>query len=137
MFSNSPNMFSKFSLSRSVLFGFHGAQVSLQWYLCVNYDHSCMRQMHNHVRTQSTLPGLLLKKIAMVQHAGHLNDTLQLDLAPSAACPRVLQRTSEIRCLRPQLPLRSKQIVYLLSDACIGTGPRLLNFLDLAVELFE
>jgi len=80
---------------------------------------------------------LLLEKVAVVQHARNFNDTFQLDLSPSAAYPGRFQRANKIRSLASQLVLRRKKVVDLLSYASVSANPLLLDFLKLAVELFE
>ena len=73
----------------------------------------------------------------MLQHAGHFHHAPQLDFAPTSARARRAQRRHQLARLAAQLRLRFDQAPHLLAEPGIGSGARLLQFLDLVVHLVE
>jgi hypothetical protein len=81
--------------------------------------------------------GVLLEKVAMLEHPGELDDTAQLDLAPVAANVRLAQRAHEVACLAGQRREPRAQRAHLLVEARTGRRTVLLDLGELAVHLLE
>ena len=93
--------------------------------------------MSGRSRPSSASARLLLEEIAVVQHAGHFHDPLQLDLSPAAANLRRPQGLDQVAGLRLQLPLGIQQRLDLFGQAAVGPGPGLLHLRDLRVHLLQ
>ena len=73
----------------------------------------------------------------MLQHAGHFHHALQLDFAPAAADGRTAQGGHQLAGFGAKLLLGIEQSAHLFVQRGVSAGARLLQFLDLAIDLFE
>ena len=73
----------------------------------------------------------------MLDHAGHLDDVAQLDLAPRAAGRRAAQRRAEAAGLRCETVHAGPERTQHLVQAPVGLTTVLLELVDLALHLAE
>ena len=77
-------------------------------------------------------------EVAVLEHAGHLDDAAQLDLAPAPADVRpVAERADEVARLAAQLLLRLGELPHLRRELRVRARARDLELLELAVDLRE
>src|SRR5204863_4700095 len=118
-----------------------GLQVSLAGELRVDDD--CFRagKLHDQVWPQpAVLCGdvNLRLEVAMLEHAGHFNDTTELDLAPAAAdVGAVAQRAYEVARLVAQDVLRLGELANLHAQLGVRSRTRYLELLELPVNLLQ
>ena len=80
---------------------------------------------------------LLFDKIAMFQHAGHLDHPPKLDFAPAPSGLRAPQRLDQVRRLGAEVLLRFRKRLDLLRQAAIGLDAGLFDFLQLGVHFAQ
>jgi hypothetical protein len=128
------------SCADAVVGRFHGFEIRLQRRLRVDNDAAVVRQAHDHVRPHPAILAvdrLLLHEVAILEHAGHLDDTLELDLAPAAAHLRRAQRADEVLRLQLQCLLRLCQCADLLGQRAVRGCADLLEVANACVDLVE
>ena len=76
-------------------------------------------------------------EVAVGEHAGHLDDALELDFSPAAARRRSAQGSDELDRFALQARLRRAEALQVLGEPGVGGGARRLQVLDLAVHLVE
>ncbi len=116
-------------------------EVRLAGALRIDDDGLRARQLHDEIGAQAAVVGpdvVLRLEIAVLEHAGHLDDAAELDLAPAAADVRpVAQRTDEVPGLAAQVLLALGEDPDLGREIGVGAGARDLELLELAVDLLE
>ena len=80
---------------------------------------------------------LLLAEVAVLHHAGELDHTLQLQLAPPAADARPFERIDETRGLQLQVLPQQIERRNSLDKGRAGLDAPALGFLDVAVDVLE
>jgi len=98
--------------------GLDGLEVGGERRHGVHHHGAPARQPHHEVRVQppvGRVDGVLLGEVAVLGHAGELDDPLQLDLAPAAANLRNPERANEVRGLGAQQGLCVAERAHLLS----------------------
>ena len=127
-------------LARDLVGRLDGLQVAVERRLGIHHDGLAGRQIHQQVRAQAAIVAEqrgLRAEIAVLQHAGHFDHAAQLNFTPPSARARRAQRGHQFARLAAQLRLRLDQAAHLLAESGIGSGARLLEFLDLMVDLVE
>src|SRR4029077_4483567 len=98
-------------------------------------------QLHDEIGAQATVvrPDVVLRlEIAVLEHAGHLDDAAELDLAPAPADVRpVAERADEVPGLAAEVLLALGEDADLGREIRVGAGARDLELLELAVDLRE
>ena len=80
--------------------------------------------------------GRLLDEVAVLEHAGQLDDALELQLAPAAAYGGLAHRFGEARGLFvQQREMRLDEVAQLLVEARVRVDARALDLAELAVDL--
>ena len=128
----------KVAAARVVVLGLGGVEVGLERRLGVDDDALAARELHDQVGSEQ--PALvvalarLLDEVAVRDHAGQLDDALELDLAPAPAYVRRPQRRHEAArlLLQPGLALGDEPQV--LVDPGDGREALLLERPRLLVE---
>jgi len=120
-------------------FGLHGVQVGREWNLRVDEDELVVAKHHlqirPHLRVASGGLAGLLEKVAVVEHAGDLDDALELQLTPSAAHLWTTQRGGQGAGFSPQVLARGHHGIDLLAQAGAQLAALLLDLDDPLVEL--
>jgi hypothetical protein len=80
---------------------------------------------------------LLLDEVDVVQHAGELDDALELHLSPAPARFGATQGFDEVAGLELQLLLRAEERLHLLGERAVGLQARRLDPPHLGVDLAE
>ena len=114
-----------------------GVQIAFERRLRVDDDRFPAGKTHDHVGPQTAvLPAyrLLLHEIHVFRHACHLQYVPQLMLSPPAPGLRLPERLDEAAGLRAQVRLALRQALHLLVDGAVGSLPRLLDLVHLALE---
>jgi hypothetical protein len=96
------------------------------------------RQPDHDIRPEATVirrRDELLVEVAVGQHAGHLDDAAELDLAPPPAHGGGAQRLDQVAGLRLQLQLRLGQRFHLLAERRVVTDALLLDLVELGADL--
>ena len=96
--------------------------------------------MNHHVRAERpcvTLHALLLDEVAAFDHAGQLNDSLELHLTPSAADVGGPKRSDQPLGLLTEHLLRFSHRTELSAQSALGPLPRLVKFGQLPVDLLK
>ena len=96
--------------------------------------------LHDHVGTHAPLLAdgrHLLLEIAVLQHAGQLDDPAQLDLPPAPAHGRRPQRGHQVAGGVAQLFLRRRDGLHLLADGAVGRPALQLHRPHLRVHLLQ
>ena len=105
------------------------------------HDHQlAARQAHEDVGTQAPVVGVHRGpggEVAVLDHAGHLDDVAQLDLAPCAAGRGASQRRAEAPGLCGQTVHARPERTQHLAQASVGLAALLLELVDLALHLAE
>ena len=118
----------------------HRVEIVRDRCLGIHHDGLAGRQLDDQIRPQVAGFGahrLLLGEVAVVQHARHLHDAAQLDLAPLAPRDRRAQGLHQVRGLRPELLARIEELAHLLHQALVRTLARDFERLDLQVKFTE
>jgi hypothetical protein len=120
---------------RGVALGFRlglvGGEERVERGLGVHHHELAARQAHEDVRTQSPVVGVhggLGGEVAVLNHAGHLDDVAKLDLAPRAAGRRASQRGAEAPGLLGQTVHAGEQRTQRLAQAPVGLATLLLDW---------
>ena len=127
-------------LARDLIGRLDGLQVAVQRCLGVHHDRLTCGQIHQQIRAQAAIVAKqrgLRTEVAILQHAGHFHHAAQLNFTPPSARARRAQGRHQLARLAAQLRLRLDQAAHLLAEPGIGSGARLLQFLDLVVHLVE
>ena len=110
-------------LARRFVRRFERAQIGVERRLGVDDDLLAAGQPHDHVGPDPAvvvaLNRVLLDEIAVLDHAGELDDALQLQLAPAAADAGPLERVGEPARLVPQALAGGVE----RRDRCISCAP--------------
>jgi hypothetical protein len=123
-----------------VRLGLLGGEEGVERDLGVDDHELAARQAHENVWTQAAVVGVhrgLGSEVAVLDHAGHLDDVAQLDLAPRAAGRRASQRRAEAPGLLGQTVHAGQQRAQRLAEASVGLAALLLELVDLALHLAE
>jgi hypothetical protein len=119
---------------------FQGLEVGGERRLGIDHDVLAAGQLDDQVGTQAAVLGVgafLLEEIAVVEHAGHFDHPLQLQLAPATTRLRRAQGFHQIAGLAAQQVLCRGQRADLLGQRGVGVNAGLLDALDLQVELLQ
>ena len=81
--------------------------------------------------------GALLLEVAVIEHAGELDDALQLELAPAAADAGPLERVDQTRGLRAKVLPGRVERAQTLDELRAALRAAALGVLDLAVHLVQ
>src|SRR5262245_19718546 len=103
MSSNLARMISQPEASGLVIRGIHGFEIGIERGLCIYYYDPAIRQPNDHIGSQLSvfsIDGMLLVEIAVRDHAGEFDCSLQLNLAPNAANGGRAERLHQIRGLQ-------------------------------------
>ena len=118
-----------------------GVEVALDRHLRVDDDALAAGELHDQVGAQQAAlvvaAALLGAEVAVVEHAGELDDALQLHLAPAAADVGGAQRGDEAAGLGAQLLLALGDGAQLLADAGDLVQPPVFERLRLHLELLQ
>ncbi len=126
---------------RGFVGGFDRFEVRGDRRLGVDDDIPLAGQLDDEVGAQLALLGravLLLQEIAVIEHAGHFDDALQLQFAPATAHGRLPQGFDEVRGLVAQHgQVRFDEAFQLLVEGRVGRDARSLDVAELDVDFGE
>ncbi len=116
-------------------------EIGVERHLRVDDDVLAAGQRDDDVGPQPAIvvsrDGALLLEVAAIDHAGELDDALQLELAPAAADAGPLERVDQTRGLRAQVLARRVERAQTLDELRAALRAAALGVLDLAVHLIE
>ena len=136
--ADEPRVTGEMAAPRVVVLGLDRVEVGVE--RCFRVDHEALpaRELDHEVGPQQpplgVVLGSLLLEVAVGDHAGELDDALELHLAPAAAHVRGAQRGHEVPRLLLQPGLALRDGPQLLADAGDRRQPRLLELARLLVE---
>ncbi len=119
--------------AKGFVVGLVGVQESLHGYLGIDRHIPPAGKMHDHVRSKPTAVGVrrhLLVKVAVLEHARHLDHSSELQFTPTAAGLRGSQGGDQIAGLLLQLVVRGGQVLHLFGERRVGPLPFHLETLD-------
>ncbi len=128
-------------LTRSLVWRLERLEVRIERHLRVDDDVLAAGERDDDVGPQPAIvvcrDRALLFEVAAIEHAGELDDALQLELAPAAADTGPLERVDQARGLRAEVLPRRVQRAQPLDElrAVFRAAP--LGVLDLAVHLVQ
>ncbi len=114
--------------------GVDSAQVGVERCLDVDDDLASGRQVHDHIRPQPAFGSArlrLLEKVAVLDHAGQLDEAPQRQLAPLTAHLGPAQRLHQVARLAVQGALCLHHHLELSAEHALRLAPRLLELRDL------
>ena len=120
--------------------GLLGGEEGVEGDLGVHDHELAAGQAHEDVGAQTPVVGMhggLGGEVAVLDHAGHLDDVAQLDLAPRAAGRRAPQRRAQAPGLLGQTVDAGQQRTQRLAQAPVGLATLALERVDLALHLPE
>ena len=123
--------------------GFVGVEIGLEGDLGIDYDMLATGQVHDEIRPQSATlavaagDGNLLAEIAVLEHAGHFDNTLELHFAPAAPHARRTQRRDEVAGLIVKPVMGFADGFELGDERTVVAVPLLLDLRELGVDLGE
>ena len=123
---------------RSIVTGRDIVQERGKRHLCVDNDRASTGHQHDHVGTSRAvvaIGGHLLDEVAVLHHAGHLDDPTKLDLAPAPSLLGGPQRGDEALGLETKRLASSIELLDLGQESLVGAGACHLDLGELLLVL--